>query len=752
MVAKSLRLTGRNVLTLVCFLLVLALVAGPAFGQAQRGRAAIYGVGPNNTPLLNHSPAPDGTPVWVDTNAKTFIEGWTEYDPVNCVDISTGSFTILTAPTHGQLFFDVEMGTLGNGDCPGMMFPFAVARYTWTDAERSVLQDPFTLNWSTPDGMFSIDEDWIAELAKITQAKSVWWICGVTRMTLPRSVALKLTNPPSGAASFDWTVSAGSDKLVFSNGTPTITTATNSATVKSLAASTAMKDVSVKVDVQGLSYDFKTDVRSPHQLKRRADLDQDNGRGANCTVAGNQGWQSLIGYEVDDQFGVNTSSPDNGNAGINEKFGAKTDVKPNNWPIPSEGGSDTVGGLFADNMCITTNAFNPVPKPPQSPLTNNKIDHIAQTWFAGDSTTPADHKGCKVSTDAFTRYIDHGRHLNIVSPPAAPSDPDGQATVAGGATGYPMPVPNVRYLEEQSTLIVKGRVLTVNVLGSVKKPADNGALTLQQMTASIKVDSVLKGTLAGGVVNVEFLRNPDVLATTLDENEYALLFLTRVADGRYTFADPQVGKMPITSRNVSLAGTAQTTAGKIEAVLFASLSDPNREVARAALVQVANLGSVQSTQAIRNIATAGDPEFQGLAYVALLRLGDYSQLTQAIRYAEQPSQDLQVRRQQFGVAEAIGDIQNRSELPALNSLLASQSVSLRRAAAKALRGMSDPSSASFLVRALGDSDADVQYDAVMALAAIAGASAENAPARDIFDQDPAKYVGYWKNWWQASHK
>jgi hypothetical protein len=168
---------------------------------------------------------------------------------------------------------------LGNGDCPGMMFPFAVARYTWTDAERSVLQDPFTLNWSTPDGMFSIDEDWIAELAKTTQAKSVWWICGVTRMTLPRSVALKLTNPPSGATSFDWTVSAGSDKLVFSNGMPIITTATNSATVKSSAASTAMKDVSVKIDVQGLSYDFKTDVRSPHQLKRRADLDQDNGRG-----------------------------------------------------------------------------------------------------------------------------------------------------------------------------------------------------------------------------------------------------------------------------------------------------------------------------------------------------------------------------------------------------------------------------------------------------------------------------------------
>jgi HEAT repeats len=750
-VSKSIRLSGCNVLTLVCFLLVAALFAGSAFGQSQRGRAAIYGIGPGNTPLLNQPSPATGTPVWVDTQAKTFIEAWTEYDQFKCVDISPGSFTILTAPTHGQLFFDVELHTLGNGDCPGVMFHFAVARYTWTDAERSVLQDPFTLNWSTPDGKFSIDEDWIAELAKITQAKSVWWICGVTRMTLPRSVTLKLTNPPSGAASFDWTVSAGSDKLVFSNGTPTITTAANSATVKSLAASTAKKDVSVNVNVQGLSYDFMTDVRSPHQLKRRPDMDHDNGRGADCTMPGNQGWQSLVAYEVDDQFGVNTSSPDNGNAGINEKLGRKTDFQPNNWPMLTEGGSDTLGGLFSDYLCVT-GVGNPNPTPPQSPLSTNKVDRFPQTWFAGDSTSPADHKGCKVQTDNILRFIDHGRHTNIVSPPAAPAESDGQATAAGSATGYPMPVPNVRYLEEQSTLIVKGRVLTVNALGSVEKPTDNGALTLQQMTASVQIDSVLKGTLGGGVVNVGFLRNPDVLATTLDENEYALLFLTRAADGRYTFADPQVGKMPITSRNVPFAGKAQTTAGKIEAVLFASLSDPNREVARAALVQVANLGSVQSTQPIRNIATAGDPEFQGLAYVALVRLGDYSQLTQAIRYAEHPSQDLQAQRQQFGVAEAIGDIQNRSELPALNSLLASQSVILRRAAAKALRGMSDPSSASSLVRALADKDADVQYDVVMGLAAIAGGTVENAPARDIFNQDPAKYVAYWKNWWQSSNK
>jgi hypothetical protein len=330
--------------------------------------------------------------------------------------------------------------------------------------------------------------------------------------------------------------------------------------------------------------------------------DQDNRRGNNCAVAGTPGWQSLIGYEVDDQFGVNTSSPDNADAGINEKFGAKTDLQVNNYPIPSEGGSNTTGGLFSDNMCITTTAFNPNPKPPQHPLTTNKVDRIAQTWFAGDSTTPANHKGCKVQTDAFTRFIDHGRHLSIVSPSSL-GGPAEQAMAASGAAGYPMPVLNVRYLAGQSAVIVKGRVLTVNQLGSIKKQTANGTLTFRQMTASFRVDEVLKGKAGGGVITVEFLKNPDVLATTLEENEYALLFLTGGQDGRYVFADPQTGKMPITSQKVPSAGT---TADKLEAELFASLADPDREVARAALVQVANLGSVRSPQPLRNIASFSD--------------------------------------------------------------------------------------------------------------------------------------------------
>jgi len=728
------RLHGLRFITSVLALFV-CLFSGAALGQTPERRIAVFGIGPNGSPLPS---TPQATPVWVDTILKILIEGWTEYNPSTCTDISTGSYTITTKPTHGTLFFDIENGTLGNGDCPGVTFPFNVARYTWTDAKQTVLADPFTLDWKTPDGMFNDVNSFNAELAKITQAKSVWWTCNAAGSALPTTGTLTLTNPPSGASSFVWTITAGTKTLDYSNNTSTITTTANTAGIKSLAASTGQNDVSMKVVVQGLTYLFRTDVREPNRLKRRTDLDKDNPRGQSCSVTGTLGWQSLIGYEVDDQFSANTAKPDNANAGVNEFLGTKINKQPNHWGQGAAGGSGTTGGTFKDNVCHTGTA-TPQSKVPQNPLTTDLVDQIPQTWYAGSSTTPPPNKGCKVQTDTINRYIDHGRHVNIKSPPSAddsadPTEADGDGDAG---VGRPAPVLNVRYLAEQSAVIVKGRVLSVNQVGTSKK------------SASFEADAVLKGKVPTRLITVEF---SETLGVALEPGEYALLFLKNVKNGSYAFADPQVGKMAITSKDVPSAEVAQTTAGKLEAVIFASLSDPDPEVARTALEQVGSLRKVQSTLAIREIAMSGPADLQGLAYVALLKLGDYSLLSESIRFVEQQVQDLDLQRLQSGVSEAIGDTTDRRVLPTLNSLLASPNLSLRRAAARALRHIGDPSSARALVAALDDGDRDVQYDAVMALAELAGASPDNAPAREVFDKNPSKYLNNWKIWWETSGK
>jgi hypothetical protein len=51
-----------------------------------------------------------------------------------------------------------------------------------------------------------------------------------------------------------------------------------------------------------------------------------------------------------------------------------------------------------------------------------------------------------------------------------------------------------------------------------------------------------------------------------------------------------------------------------------------------------------------------------------------------------------------------------------------------------------------LVQALFDTDREVQYQAVIGLAEIAGAESEWSPATDTFNQNPQKYLDYWRDW------
>jgi len=50
---------------------------------------------------------------------------------------------------------------------------------------------------------------------------------------------------------------------------------------------------------------------------------------------------------------------------------------------------------------------------PQNPLSTTGVDYASQTWRLGSTTIGV---GVIVQTDTQQRYVDHGRHLGIVSP------------------------------------------------------------------------------------------------------------------------------------------------------------------------------------------------------------------------------------------------------------------------------------------------------------------------------------------------
>jgi hypothetical protein len=148
---------------------------------------------------------------------------------------------------RGKLTYSAETYTIPAGvQCAGYSWPFAVARYTWTSSNQTVLEDPFTLNWTTPDGYYNLNASIVASLAKVV-AKPVAASSSNAEETSQDVANVTLIDPPSGAASYTWTMTGGAGILAFSNGAPSITTTTNTTPVASLNGQSDTINLSVTV-------------------------------------------------------------------------------------------------------------------------------------------------------------------------------------------------------------------------------------------------------------------------------------------------------------------------------------------------------------------------------------------------------------------------------------------------------------------------------------------------------------------------
>ncbi|MFC5864427.1 HEAT repeat domain-containing protein [Acidicapsa dinghuensis] len=361
---------------------------------------------------------------------------------------------------------------------------------------------------------------------------------------------------------------------------------------------------------------------------------------------------------------------------------------------------------------------------------------------------------------------------------AASQAQDSVGEQSGGISSILGSIPDVRFLDKCSSLIVKGRVLDVRVVGTTEMRRQKTS----ELEASIQVDSVFKGEIGGGTITIRHPKDPYPRGIQLVPGGYGLYFLKRGQGDFNIFVDPLTAKMNITSRKVPLANAERTPIEKLTVELFASLSDSAPDVRKTALEQVNRLGRKTSAEALRTIAASKSPENKGMAYAGLIYLRDYSLLRQSIQFAEAPTTDPDAQYWESRIIASIGVIgDNRflqaleatkymhevkcssrvlvkqpldsSVLPQLDALLSSPNVELRRGAAHALRGICDPSSVPVLAQALNDSDRTVQYDAMMEIAAVEDfPSGLPAPSEKVFDENPAPYIDRWKNWWKAVDK
>jgi hypothetical protein len=239
---------------------------------------------------------------------------------------------------------------------------------------------------------------------KISGLTNLWWFNGQNPAGYDTQVTLTAT--PAGAASYQWEVVAGTDKVNFSNGADSITTGANQATVVSTASS-AFQEVKIRVTVNPMtSAKFKMSVRAPYRLVLNQNFVH--------VFDGVYSYKTSVFYRIEDQFTDLLPS----DVPVNEQWttGVVDDFGGANWRRNAPMGAIEQPANWPDEIQGESNLLPAVPPstPPCSPsLCNTAVQHWGQDWYIG-SVVPG--VGKRVQTDTLQKYTDHASVQNRVSP------------------------------------------------------------------------------------------------------------------------------------------------------------------------------------------------------------------------------------------------------------------------------------------------------------------------------------------------
>jgi len=225
-----------------------------------------------------------------------------------------------------------------------------------------------------------------------------------------------------------------------------------------------------------------------------------------------------------------------------------------------------------------------------------------------------------------------------------------------------------------------------------------------------------------------------------------VLFLTANSSRIYGLADPSIGA-------VRLAKVGQHTSGmglaKLESALTITIlgSDRNDRVTALRLLQGFGSLDQKTITAVDPLCDSPDPDLAFTALAILVKTKtpeSVARLASRLAKGKNDQQTFAV----ISIGPELAQVHDERALSAMEQLTDSRIVSIRDGAMQSLRAIRSPKSAPTLIRKLDDSDALIQYQAVITLAEIFDKKNQQfAPTIPTFNQSPRKYIEAWKKWW-----
>jgi hypothetical protein len=219
--------------------------------------------------------------------------------------------------------------------------------------------------------------------------RTLWYFSGESPASYTVSAVVH-SNATGGT--FNWTVTPELSLSANNIPAPTVTTAARSTTLNDARIRLAHTNAGT---VRRAAYELT--VRGPHSLTPLGIT--------NNTIPG--GWQSLVGYSIQDQFGTTLPSA----VEVNEIFdsAAIPDLAGNNWYAGPQGHALVSPSGWSDNISVWDGvppSLNPTPGAPGTG--GPQVDHWPGHWQVGSPTIGS---GTRVRSVTWRRFQDHGDHL-----------------------------------------------------------------------------------------------------------------------------------------------------------------------------------------------------------------------------------------------------------------------------------------------------------------------------------------------------
>lgn len=303
-------------------------------------------------------------------------------------------------------------------------------------------------------------------------------------------------------------------------------------------------------------------------------------------------------------------------------------------------------------------------------------------------------------------------------------------------------------------LVCSGVVVSVDFSDERRSLVGDHSHLRRRAKAQVRIGDVYKGAQQqNDTIYLEYDDEVPVARSTPSvwKGETAVLFLRSIAPSTYLFEDQFMGVIPFKSVPEQAANSG---IGKLQRALtdVALHGEGDDQVRAAQLLQGFQELSSATFEAMKFLAGSPDPAvaLSGLAVLlksrspkAVKLLADYLGVQQKDHSVSEPVALI-------SIGGELATLQDRGDLPALESLTASGYIVVRVGAMEALRRMKDPSSAPTLVRKLDDPDSNVRYLAGIALAETFGKTGDFTPSMYLYDKSPDFYIALWKQWARES--